>query len=134
MIFVFFPFLFFSCSQKHEIVEATHPGGTPKVVGIYSGKIKTMEIKYYENGQKETEGCYTEKLERQGKWTAWFESGKIWSECEYKNGLKEGKSSVYYENGQKRYEGNYQNDTTIGLWKFWNESGTLLKEMNYSVN
>lgn len=103
----------------------------PKVIGIYRGNSKTGEVRYYEDGKKELEGSYNEKLEREGKWTYWFSDGKIWSECGYKNGLKHGKSTVYYENGQKRYEGNYHNDTTTGIWKFWNEQGSLIKEINY---
>lgn len=126
-----FSFLFFSCSQKKEIVESSYPNGSPKVVGVYKDELKIAEIKYYENGKKELEGFYNEKLERNGKWIYWFENGKIWSECEYKNGIKEGKSTVFFENGQKRYEGNYKNDSTIGVWKFWNEKGELVKEINY---
>ena len=126
-----YTFFFLGCSSKHEVVEAKHPDGSPKVVGAYQNKIKTGEVKFYEDGKKEIEGNYNERLERKGKWTYWYKDGKVWSECEYKNGLKDGKSTVYYENGQKRYEGNYRNDTTIGNWKFWNEQGALVKEMKY---
>lgn len=128
---LFFCVFFFSCSQKQEITESTHPDGSPREVGIYTKNEKTGEIKYYDTGKKEVEGSYNKNLERHGKWTYWFPDGKVWSECEYKNGIKDGKSTVYYENGNKRYEGNYRNDTTIGAWRFWNDQGALLKEINY---
>lgn len=126
-----FAFFLFSCSSKQEIIEAKHSNGKPKVVGIYKDSIKTSEIHFYENGQKELEGSYNEKLQRNGHWYYWYEDGKVWSECEFKNGMKEGKSTVFYENGQKRYEGNYRSDSTIGHWQFWDEQGKLIKEVDY---
>ena len=129
--FFFFTLLLLSCSSEQEVIEASHPDGSPKVVGLYQNNFKKGEIKFYEDGKKEIEGGYNENLERDGRWTYWFSNGKVWSECSYKNGLKDGKSAVYFENGQKRYEGRYRNDTTIGTWKFWNERGELLKEIKY---
>lgn len=129
--FILLSFLSPSCSPKQEVIEGKHLDGTPKVIGTYQNKIKTGEAKFYDDGKKEMEGSYNDKLERQGKWTYWFKNRKVWSECEYKNGLKNGKSTVYFENGKKRYEGNYSNDSTIGIWKFWNEQGALVKEINY---
>ncbi len=128
---LFFLVLVFSCTTKYEITEARHADGSPKIIGRYSGKIKTGEARFYEGGKKEMEGTFNEKLLRDGKWIFWFKNGKVWSECEFKDGLKNGKSVVHYENGQKRYEGNYQNDTTIGKWIFWNEKGEVVKEMKY---
>lgn len=130
-LFLLFFLFCFSCSPKQEIIESTHPDGSPLLTGIYWDSVKVAEIKYYDDGKKEMEGSYNKSLERHGKWTYWYTDGKVWSECEYKNGLKDGKSTVYYENGSKRYEGNYRNDTTTGVWKFWNEQGALLKEINY---
>lgn len=121
----------FSCNPGNEIIEAKHTDGTPKVIGTYHDSIKTREISYYPGGVKEMEGSYNKNLERNGQWTYWFSNGNVWSECDYKNGLKDGKSTVYFENGQKRYEGYYRNDTTAGTWKFWNENGNLVKEINY---
>lgn len=127
----FFFMSLFSCTPKQEIVESNHPAGTPKVVGIYQNEKKTGEEKFYENGNKEMTGTYNENLEREGRWIYWYKNGNVWSECEYKKNLKHGKSTVYYENGKKRYEGSYRNDTTIGVWTFWNEKGEVVKEIKY---
>jgi antitoxin component YwqK of YwqJK toxin-antitoxin module len=48
---------------------------------------------------------------------------------EYTLGLRNGASSVYYENGVLRMEGNYFNNKQIGLWKFYDQKGKLIKEV-----
>lgn len=88
------------------------------------------EKQYYKSGKLFIEGALV-RDRRQGKWTAYYEDGKIWSVGFFKDGLKHGSSDVYYENGQLRYNKNYEQDVAVGLWKFYDEQGSLLGEVMY---
>ena len=132
-----------ACTTTQEQVEETYPNGAAKLIGLYTETdgqlVKISENGYYENGALEIQGSYNDSGQRVGKWKYWYEcldckpeeTGQLWSECEYKDGLRHGISIIYYENGQKRYEGQYANDSTDGKWLFWNDKGTLQKELNY---
>ena len=115
-------------------VEQNYPDGSPKVVKYYTyhkGKKElTKEIQYYENRQRKLEGDYLNN-KRNGKWTAWFKSGKIWSEGTFKDDLGEGLRTIYYENGQKHIVGNYKHDKKIGKWQYYSVDGVLLKENDF---
>lgn len=84
---------------------------------------------HYKNGILKIKGFYL-KGQRHGQWASFYENGNLWSEQQYTNGKKDGQNVSYYPNGKKRYEGNYRNDTASGIWKYWNEDGTLAHEVN----
>lgn len=124
-----------SCSTREERVEETWPDGTPKKASVYVGKgadqHKIEEIGYYEDGTMQIQGGMDQFSMREGVWKYWYKNGQLWSECEYKGGMKNGKSTVYYDNGQKRYEGQYKDDKQVGIWRFWQVDGTLITELNH---
>lgn len=118
----------------HKEVEQKYPDGSPKVEKYYTynnGKKElTKEVQYFENRQRKMEGEFLHN-KRNGKWTAWFKNGKIWSEGSFKDDLSDGLRKVYYENGQKHMIGNYKLDQKVGKWQFYNEDGKLLKETDF---
>ncbi|HRS53202.1 MAG TPA: hypothetical protein P5250_00660 [Bacteroidales bacterium] len=117
-----------------EIIEEKYPDDSPKLIRFYKEKNGekeiVKEISFYPNHNKKIEGEYKNN-KRHGKWTAWFEDGKIQSEGYFKNGLNHGSRKVYYENGNKRYEGKYENGKYIGKWKFYSPDGNLINEINF---
>lgn len=119
---------------SHKEVEQKYPDGSPKVEKHYTyhrgKKVLTKEVHYYENRQPKMEGAYLNN-KRNGKWTAWFKSGKIWSEGIFKDDLSEGLRTVYYENGNKHIVGNYKHDQKVGKWQFYSVDGKLLKEIDF---
>jgi antitoxin component YwqK of YwqJK toxin-antitoxin module len=128
--------VFSSCNSEIEVVEKKFENGNDERVVVYQKvgeeKIKLRETEYYENGTTKIVGSFVENDKRNGKWSYWYENGNLWSECDYQNGLRHGKSVVYFENGTKRYEGNFENDKPVGIWYFWDENGTLANEKNYN--
>ena len=121
--------------------------------GLRYGK----ETRWHENGQKWEEGNYKDG-KRDGKWTYENENGKTYSrlagiaadsitgsatiddyyivayfheEHNYKDGKKDGKSTMWHANGQKKYEGNYKDGWQDGKWTGWYENGQIRWEINY---
>ena len=47
------------------------------------------------------------------------------------NGVNHGKTTTWHENGEKYYEGFYTEGERSGVWKFWDENGEFIKEINY---
>ncbi|MCF8368453.1 MAG: hypothetical protein K9G76_05375 [Bacteroidales bacterium] len=127
--------LFVGCGYKKmfEVVEVTHPDGSPQIVKFYNNESKEKllkEVRYWDNGNKSIEGSYKNGL-REGIWTAWHSNGTIWSTGEYKKGIEHGMKTVYHDNGQKYYEGSIMNEERTGIWRFWDKDGKLIKEINY---
>jgi len=58
----------------------------------------------------------------------WYEDGQLKSECNYKDGKRDGAEKGWYEDGQLKSECNYK-DGKWDLWKGWNEDGQL--QFNY---
>jgi len=136
LIFILLPFLTIAGCHwgTNREIEQKYPDGTPKVEKYYTynkGKKELVkEIQYFENRQKKMEGTYFKNL-RNGKWTAWYKNGKVWSEGYFKDGLSEGVRTVYYENGKKYMVGAYARDQKVGTWQFYDNTGKLLKEVNF---
>ena len=57
-------------------------------------------------------------------------SGNLLSTGEFVDGVRNGEAVVYHENGNIHYVGNYENGKEVGIWKFYDEEGKLLKEVN----
>lgn len=123
--------LFTACNKTKEVVEQKHEDGSPKIVATYKDNRIFQQVEYYENGSKKITGEFSESGKRQGHWQYWYENGNLWSECDYKEGIRHGENIVYYENGKKRFSGKYDNDKKVGKWSFWKEDGTLAKEQEF---
>jgi len=125
-----------SCRFETREVEETYEDGSPKRVCIYIGKGENRELiretTYYPNKQAQMEGTYKDN-KREGRWTYWYENGKLWSDGIFVKGKSDGKRTTYFENGKVRYEGFYKEDMRVGKWRFFDENGRLLQEVDYSA-
>ena len=61
----------------------------------------------------------------------YYPSGKLKTEINYINGIKEGIRKTYYENGQLEVETNYKKNIKEGIYKLYYENGKLRQEGNY---
>ncbi len=86
-------------------------------------------LERYPSGKKKLEGKLVNG-ERHGKWIYYYDNGYIWSEGKFWYGKRKGFSTVYYENGNRQIAGEYKNDLKVGIWRLWNEDGTLEHTLN----
>lgn len=112
LFLLFLPLLAAKCG-KGTIVEVTDPA---------SGKV-TERITY----KKGTEI-------KQGKYEAFFASGKLQEESYYLEDQLHGPRKVYFENGQLDYLETYTNGSFSGAYQKFNESGQLIQEGQYVAN
>ena len=125
-----------SCAEKlDEVVAETHNDGSTKRVQYFKGegedRFLRKDVFYYENGQKRVEGEYNREGKKDGKWTYWYEDGNKWSEGYFKDGLNHKERTTWHETGEMHYTGNYEMGKRVGVWKFYNEDGELVKEIDY---
>lgn len=87
----------------------------------------------YYPGKKQIkfQGPQDDDKKRHGLWKFFNEKGKEISTTMYSHGLKHGHSVVKYDNGAIFYVGEYSNDEQIGIWKTYNENGTLNSEKDF---
>jgi antitoxin component YwqK of YwqJK toxin-antitoxin module len=116
-----------------EVVMSKFANGVPQVTWEYDevdGKREVVyQREYNEDGTLFKEGPMKNRR-REGDWKSYYRDGTLWSENNYKNGLIDGKTITYFPNGKKRYEGYFKNASKTGVWKFWNEQGEFVKEMD----
>jgi antitoxin component YwqK of YwqJK toxin-antitoxin module len=72
-------------------------------------------------GRKDDEG------KRQGIWKLYTKDGIELSLTVYKDGQKDGYSIVRYPTGIVRYSGKYDMNQRVGEWRFYDQSGQLVK-------
>ena len=94
---------------------------------------KTMVEVYHANGAMNMKGEVVNE-KREGQWLVWDENHNLISMGTYKNGLEDGEKTVWYSNGVKYYEGNFILGKKTGIWKFYNQDGTLAEEKKFEEN
>ena len=109
---------------KKQPTTATPP---PADTSIKDGPL----VKYYANGVIKEKSYYMAGR-RNGECQSFYPNGKLWSDDYFVDGVLDGATIAYYENGQKRYEGTMNKDKKIGQWKYYDESGKLVRTTNYS--
>lgn len=128
---LFVSFTIFACSRN----EKTEEKSTEKQEKIESlVEIKNGIYTEYYPGRKQIkfQGEQDHLGNRHGKWTFYNESGLEMSSTHYEHGKKHGASFAKYPNGSMHYIGEYENDKEIGIWKMYDEKGTLVTEKDYS--
>ena len=86
---------------------------------------------YYANGVLRAKGNCT-KGKKVGEWQSFYQTGKLWSDEYFTNGLQDGQVTVYYESGQKKYDGQFKMGNPIGTWHYWKADGTLERSADYN--
>ncbi len=94
-------------------------------------RVAVYEREFYKEGGLLKEGPLGVKEKRNGLWKSYYRDGVLWSEGEYKNGVRDGKTVTYFSNGKKYYEGQFVKAQKSGLWKFYNEKGEFVNETIY---
>ena len=98
--------------------------------GEVDGKrVPVYQREYNEDGTLFKEGPL-ENQRRHGDWKSYYRDGTLWSDNNYNHGAIDGKTITYFPNGKKRYEGYFTNASKTGIWKFWNEEGEFVKEVD----
>jgi antitoxin component YwqK of YwqJK toxin-antitoxin module len=124
-----------SCRRQNSVVESAWPDGSPRRVCVYIGKGDNKELLketfFYKNRKIQEDGHYMHG-KRDGKWIYYYESGKVWSEGYFKDGKNDGRRVTYFPSGKIRYEAQYREDKWVGIWKFYDETGKLVKAVDYS--
>lgn len=88
---------------------------------------------YYPGRKKvKMRGAQDENKVRNGKWVLLSEKGEEMSVTFFENGKREGHTIVKHPNGAINYVGEYSNNEQIGIWKFYDTSGKLIKEEDYN--
>jgi len=100
-------------------------------LSIQKIKGKNIGSKHYKSGKLKTTGELKDSTLKNGIWKYWYDNDTLWSECNYKNGLKNGTTKVYFKSGILKYSGYYSNDIPSGHWMFYNEDGSIAKEIQY---
>jgi antitoxin component YwqK of YwqJK toxin-antitoxin module len=130
-LILFVSLVAFACSRNEEKEEQT----TKKSEKIESlVEIKNGIFTEYYPGKKQIkfQGEQDNMGNRHGKWTFYSESGIEMSSTHYEHGKKHGASFAKYPNGAMHYMGEYENDKEVGVWKMYDEKGTLVTEKDYS--
>jgi antitoxin component YwqK of YwqJK toxin-antitoxin module len=124
-----------SCGPKlEEQVVSRFPNGVPSRIEYYISEETVRElhkeVRFHANGEKELEGTFMHD-KKHGQWTQWHSNGEKWIEENYTEGLRHGTFTVYYPSGKRNYSGSYNYGAAAGTWKFWDEKGSILKEVSY---
>ncbi|MBQ7490351.1 MAG: hypothetical protein IJT51_07545 [Bacteroidales bacterium] len=84
----------------------------------------------YRNGEITERGQYYDG-QRTGTWKTWYGNGKLASECQFEQGLLDGKYKIYWENGNEKLSGRYVSGERYGIWYQYDEDGALLLTTEY---
>src|SRR5688572_20009423 len=68
------------------------------------------------------------------KKTVYYPNGKVQYEYEMEGHLFDGRFSSYFETGKLRIKGQFINNQKTGHWRVWDEKGLLRSERNYTNN
>lgn len=120
--------------QKKTGIWITYGANEIKVnEGNYlAGKKYELWKTFYPNGKVSEEVSFIADLEN-GEFKSYFENGKIQQEAIYKEGYRKGKTTIYYINGKDKIKGQYVKDVRDGIWIFYNEDGTVFREIEFDL-
>jgi len=113
--------------KEYSIYEITIPNDTMAFFKYDMKPVTGFVREWYEDGQLKSE-CNYKDGKRDGAEKGWYEDGQLKYECNYKDGKRDGAEKGWYEDGQLKSECNYK-DGKWDLWKGWNEDGQL--QFNY---
>lgn len=74
---------------------------------------------------------FSNEDERNGTKKSYYDSGKLKSEYELRDGMFEGKTTIYYENGNLKQVSNWKEDKEEGICQFYSEDGLLESDETY---
>lgn len=111
------------------------PNGDTIVLSTFSIKIHFHErldgryIQFHNNDIVFEFNVINEKKEGESK--SYYDSGQLMKRINYHKGEIHGQAIVYHKNGNKQKEMYYDLSERVGVWKYWNENGQLIRTTNY---
>ncbi len=63
----------------------------------------------------------------------YYDNGKKHIEGSYLYNKKNGLFMMYYKNGLKSFRGEYLDDSGVGFWSYFDESGQMIKKIDCSI-
>ncbi len=93
---------------------------------------KEKRLPGYTDDQKIEEGNFINN-KKDGKWTFYFNNGKIKHTLNYVNGVADGEATFYYKNGNIREQGTWRNNRWIGEYKMYYRNGNPKNVFNYNI-
>lgn len=128
--------------------KALYTNGKPQAIGYFSnGEMDRVWQYFYETGNRQSIQEYSNgKLISLNYWDEngnhividgagtvekHYPSGRLESILSYNNNVFNGKCETWYPNGIKATETYYENGKPIGIWRYWNEYGELVKTERY---
>ena len=106
-----------------QIVKKYKDGQVKSIENFKNGKLNGEFKEFFENGSLFQIGTFKNGDMKNIK--VFYENGNLKFEQNLKN--RKGKYRGYYPNGQLEAEGEVFQGDEIGLWKYYNEEGNLLK-------
>lgn len=106
-----------------QIVKKYKDGQVKSIENFKNGKLNGEFKEFFENGSLFQIGTFKNGDMKNIK--VFYENGNLKFEQNLKN--RKGKYRGYYPNGKLEVEGEVFQGDEIGLWKYYNEEGNLLK-------
>lgn len=100
------------------------------ILGSIALAQEPLKVERYDNGKLKAE--YYSQADDVVNAKFYFSSGQLMEEGTFKDDLRDGKWSSYSRAGKVTAIGYYTNGEKSGLWQFWNLSGDLSHEVDYS--
>lgn len=66
-----------------------------------------------------------------GPYRAWYASGVLGTQENFRNGKATGKATYHWGSGHKQAEGNYRDGVREGWWDFWDKTGMKVARVRY---
>ncbi len=66
-----------------------------------------------------------------GRWTTWWESGRVEDEAEWRDGVPHGRFAAFWPNGNPKTRGRHCGGVQCGTWRTWDESGREIGSVDY---
>ena len=116
-----------ACSSEEKKETAKKPE-TENLIEYKNG----IYTEYYPGKKKiRIRGAQDKNKVRNGKWVLLSDKGEEMSVTYFKDGKREELTIVKHPNGAINYVGEYLHDEQVGVWKFYDEKGKLIKEEDH---
>ena len=124
---------YFEHGYYHGKKTEINDSGYKQVETYNHGSLKGEYLRFYPNNQKLEEGIYDTNQKKDGKWTTWYENGKIKTVDHYLNGELHGEKKSYYEDGSPQTIEEYENNKLHGKRTEYDKTpNQVLSESNYA--
>jgi antitoxin component YwqK of YwqJK toxin-antitoxin module len=102
-----------------------YPSGKTMSIVTYSRKGSIININAWDENGKHVVQNGT------GTFVKYYSNGSLESIVTYKDCRFDGVNTNWYPNGKKMEEIIYKNGKPVGIWRFWNNEGELVREEKY---